>query len=152
MTSIRTMVAFGFLVFLGGALYLSFSFPKEAKVLPLFVLIPGVVLAGWNFFAELKHAKSVPQEGEKEKADHDARRGHYQLLLAAVALPLLSWLFGVTVGIPLFIFVYLRWVSGEGWGSTIFSTVLSWAILYGGFEVLMRKTFEKGLLIELIFF
>ena len=47
----RTFLALGFLVILGGALYLSLSFPKQAKVMPLLVLIPGVLLALWNFVA-----------------------------------------------------------------------------------------------------
>jgi len=46
------LLALGFLVFLAGALYISFTFPKDAKVLPLLFLIPGVLLAAWNLLLE----------------------------------------------------------------------------------------------------
>ena len=52
MIKTRPLVALGFLVFLSGALYISYSFPKDAKVLPLLFLIPGVLLAGWNLLLE----------------------------------------------------------------------------------------------------
>jgi len=145
----RTFLALGFLVILGGALYLSLSFPKQAKVMPLLVLIPGVLLALWNFVAEMRFRQATP---DQENRNEEAVRGAnvYFLFAAAVALPLLSWLFGITIGLPLFMFLYLRWVSKESWRSTIFSTVLSWVVLYWGFDVLMASNFDNGVLIDLI--
>ena len=92
-------------------------------------------------------AKSEQQEESKEPEDKSL---FYLIFMAALALPLLSWLFGITIGLPLFMFVYLRWVSREKWGVVIFSTLLCWAMLYLGFEVLMRSNFEKGFLFDLI--
>ena len=149
MTKPKPLLALAFLVFLGLALYLSFSFPKGAKVLPLLVLIPGVCLAFWNLLLEIKIKKNSSDSDEEHA--HAGRRQSFQtIFLAAVALPVLSWLLGLTIGLPLFMFIYLRWVSGEGWGTVIFSTVLSWIILYLGFEVLMRSNFERGVLLDLI--
>lgn len=150
MTKIRPLIALGFLVFLGMALYLSFSFPKEAKVLPLLVLIPGVLAACGNLLSELKVSRSA-QDQMEQSADDWQKGRFYLIFLAALALPLLSWLFGITIGLPLFMFIYLRWVSRESWGIVIFSTILSWIILYPGFEILMRRNFEKGVLFDLIF-
>lgn len=148
MIKTRPLVALGFLVFLGVALYISFSFPKDAKVLPLLFLIPGVLLAGWNLLAELMpHANAG---GQNEESSEAGKRGlFYLIFLAALALPLLSWLLGITIGLPLFMFIYLRWVSREKWGIVIFSTILSWVILYLGFEVLMRSNFERGVFFDL---
>ncbi len=150
MNKTRAVVAFVFLVFLGIALYLSFSFPKEAKVLPLLVLIPGVPLAFSNLLTEMKSKQSARSQGEEKSVDAGRRHRIYQIFVAAIVLPLLSWLFGITIGLPLFMFTYLRWVSKESWGTVIFSTVLSWIILYLGFEVLMRSNFDKGILFDLI--
>ena len=146
----RPLIALGFLVFLGTALYLSFSFPKEAKVLPLQALIPGVLAAGGNLLLELKSSRST-QELMDESVDDGQKGRCYLIFLAALALPLFSWLFGITIGLPLFMFIYLMWVSRESWGVVIFSTILSWIILYPGFEILMRSNFEKGVLFDLIF-
>jgi hypothetical protein len=149
MTKTRPLVALGFLVFLAGALYISFSFPKDAKVLPLLFLIPGVLLAGWNLVLELRpHADAADQDKESTEAGNKGL--FYLIFLAALALPLLSWLFGITIGLPLFMLIYLRWVSREKWGIVVFSTILSWVILYLGFEVLMRSNFERGVLFDLI--
>ncbi len=150
MTKIRPLIALGFLFFLGMALYLSLSFPKEAKVLPLLVLIPGVLVACGNLLWELKSSRSAQVLMERPADDRQKGR-FYPIFLAALALPVLSWLFGITIGLPLFMFIYLRWVSGESWGIVIFSTILSWIILYPGFEILMRSNFEQGVLLGLIF-
>ena len=150
MTKIRPLIALGFLCFLGMALYLSLSFPKEAKFLPLLVLIPGVLVACGNLLSELKSSRSA-QDQMEQSADYWQKGHFYLIFLAALALPLFSWLFGITIGLPLFMFIYLRWVSGESWGIVIFSTILSWIILYPGFEILMRSNFEKGVLFDLIF-
>ena len=150
MIKTRPLVALGFLVFLGVALYISFSFPKDAKVLPLLFLIPGVLLAGWNLLAELRPRFKAANQTEEEKSTGAGNRGlFYLIFLAALALPLLSWLLGITIGLPLFMFIYLRWVSREKWGIVIFSTILSWVILYLGFEVLLRSNFERGVLFDL---
>jgi hypothetical protein len=149
MTKTRPLVALGFLIFLAGALYISFSFPKEAKVLPLLFLIPGVLLAGWNFVAELRPPADAANQTE-ECVEAGNKGLFYLIFLAALALPVLSWLFGITIGLPLFMFIYLRWVSREKWGIVIFSTILSWVILYLGFEILMRSNFERGVLFDLI--
>jgi hypothetical protein len=148
MTKARPIVALGFLVFLLGALYLSFSFPKDAKVLPLLFLIPGVLFAGWNLVLELRSGNDVADEGQ-ESGERENKGLFYLIFLAALALPLLSWLFGITIGLPIFMFIYLRWVSREKWGIVIFSTILSWVILYLGFEILMRSNFERGVLFDL---
>lgn len=150
MSKIRPLIALSFLFFLGTALYFSLSFPKEAKFLPLLVLIPGVLVACGNLLSELKSSRSA-QVLMEQLAD-DRQKGRFSLIfLAALALPFLSWLFGITIGLPLFMFIYLRWVSGESWGIVIFSTILSWIILYPGFEILMRSNFERGVLLGLIF-
>jgi hypothetical protein len=148
MIKARPLVALGFLVFIGVALYVSFSFPKNAKVLPLMFLIPGALAAGWNLLLELKPLANAADEN---KESTDGKKGlFYQIFLACLALPLLSWLFGITIGLPLFMFIYLRWVSRERWGVVVFSTILSWVILYVGFEVLMRSNFDPGILFDLI--
>jgi hypothetical protein len=149
MIKTRPLVALGFLVFIGVALYVSFSFPKNAKVLPLLFLIPGVLAAGWNLLLELKPPADAADENEESTAA--GKKGLvYQIFLSCLALPLLSWLFGITIGLPLFMFIYLRWVSRERWGVVAFSTILSWVILYVGFEVLMRSNFDPGILFDLI--
>ena len=149
MTKTRPLVALGFFIFLAGALYISFDFPKDAKVLPLMFLIPGVLLAGWNLLAELRHRPKAADQNEEPVKAGD-RGLFYLIFLAALALPLLSWLLGLTIGLPLFMLIYLRWVSRERWGIVVLSTVLSWVILYLGFEVLMRSNFERGVLFDLI--
>ena len=149
MTKTRPLVALAFLVFLAGALYISFSFPKDAKVLPLIFLIPGVLMAFGNLLLELRpRADAADQNKESKKAGK--KNLFYLIFLAALSLPLLSWLFGITIGLPLFMLIYLRWVSREKWGVVIFSTILSWVIIYLGFEVLMRSNFERGVLFDLI--
>jgi hypothetical protein len=145
----RPLIALGFLFFLAGSLYISFSFPKDAKVLPLLFLIPGVLFAGWNLVLELRPGNDVADE-DQESGETEKKGLFYLIFLAALALPLLSWLFGITIGLPIFMFIYLRWVSREKWGIVIFSTILSWVILYLGFEILMRSNFERGVLLDLI--
>lgn len=142
----RSVFAFGLFAFLATALALSFSYTHEAKVLPLLVLLPAVPVAFWNFLAEVRSDRARKQAA----LEAPGRRHAAPLILAAVGLPLFNWLLGAIIGLPLFLLVYLRWVSGEGWLSAVFSSILAWAVLYGGFEVLMRTNFERGALLNLL--
>jgi|GEM_PF-4571982 len=143
MIKFRISIALFFFFVLLGALYLSFFFPREAKVFPLLVLIPSVPLAALNIYSEGRNSKS---------ARGDVFPSSFLLVFCGVLLFILcGWLLGITAGLPFALFLYLKILSRETWKTAIVSTFLGWIVLYFGFEVILRQSFEKGILWSFFF-
>ena len=55
-------------------------------------------------------------------------------------------LLGFPIAVPLFVFVYLKFQSREGWLFSIVFTAVLWGAFYGLFDYLLHLPFASGLL------
>ncbi len=53
-------------------------------------------------------------------------------------------LFGFNIGIPLFVFLYIKWHGGEKWLISILMTVGSWIFFWGLFIWLLDTPMPEG--------
>lgn len=138
----RVVLALVILVFLAASLTASVGLPKGARVFPMVALVPGVCLAIWNLANEFR----FPHARGKGDENSEVPQKLFQLFAWILSLPLLSWLFGITVGLPVFMFCYLRLASREKWTTTILMTLLAWIAIKFGFDVGMKANFDQGVI------
>ncbi|MFC1980600.1 tripartite tricarboxylate transporter TctB family protein [Chloroflexota bacterium] len=123
----------------------------ESKLLPLIFSSIAFILAGVALRSEIL-ARSKPEttvtgeEGAREEAGVGLRR---YLLAGAWVLGffLAIYLVGYIIAIPLFIFAYMK-SHNTGWLATIIFTVLTPAIIYGIFELVLEVDLYPGLLLS----
>lgn len=60
------------------------------------------------------------------------------------------WAFGFTLAIPVFVFVYLKVRSGEGWLFAAALAGIAWLAFWGLFERLLSLPFPEGALFALL--
>jgi xanthine/uracil permease len=118
-----------------------------ARLAPLAVGVPTLMLLGlelardagrWRHEHEHRAVVSPPPV---EAADEPM-----SILVWAAGLVLGAFLFGMAVGLPLFLALYLRMRSAEGWTMAAVSAASLFVLLHGGLEVLLRVPLYDGLL------
>ncbi len=149
-----TILAVIFLGALLAAVILSLSLPFKARVGPLLVGIPGVILCLLLIFRE-----SFAKKQESGEAQSSARVGGVVVRLkefwssySEIALSLAGFLtaiflVGLIPGICLSIFAYLK-LTRHGWLMSVVQGIIAFVLLYGVFHLLMGVTFYKGVLFE----
>ena len=149
--------------FLGGILYLTISLNRVARLVPLAVVVPAIVfvsievllelapgLAKRNRFLEQKDVFRVEQFRGSVHAETSSKiqarsAGREASVFAWVgAIPALIYIFGFLMAVPLFLFLYLRWRSKEGWLLSITTAATSVALLYFLFIEMMRVPLYEG--------
>ena len=141
-----TIFAVIILAILGVIVIKSLGYPYDAKLFPLLIAIPTVVLAVAQILRETRgrrEPETVPQE---EKV---ARKGFFRNYLAAPAwiagLVLTMYSIGLLAGLPSFTFVYLK-LHGQSWLLSIVITLAMLALIWGGFVVGFKMPLYEGLL------
>jgi hypothetical protein len=134
------------------AIYLALDWPFKAKLFPLSVSIPLLLLAGAQL-VQLVRGKEEPVESAALDLEFStdvppelARRRVIAGFSWIVGFILGVYLIGFPLTVPVFIFIYLKFESGVGWIYTGVSTALTWLIFYGLFEKLVHLQFEEGAL------
>jgi len=132
------------------AIYLALDWPFKAKLFPLSVSIPLLLLASVQLLqllfgkeetidsaaVDIEFSSDVPAEIERRRVI-----GAFSWIVGFIVC---VYLVGFPLTVPLFIFVYLKFESGVGWFYTCLSTALTWASFYGLFERLVHLQFEPG--------
>ena len=147
------MIFCGFLIAVAaGAIYLALDWPFKAKLFPLAVSIPLLILASAQMLQlisgkeETNDSAAVDIEFSSDLPPDIERRRVIAAFSWIAGFILCVYLIGFPLTVPLFIFVYLRFASGVGWFYTGLSTLLTWASFYGLFEKLVHLQFEQGAL------
>lgn len=136
------------------AIYLALEWPFKAKLFPLSVSIPLLVLASIQLFQlllgkeEPVESAAVDLEFSSDVPPEIVKRRVIVGFSWITGFILCVYLIGFPLTVPLFIFVYLKFESGVGWFYTCLSTALTWAVFYGLFEKLVHLQFEQGALQE----
>jgi hypothetical protein len=97
-------------------------FPASARMLPLVVGIPGILLSALQFVNELRQT-------DPKKVSPEVRAGEIRMVIwfgvfAATILAL-----GFIYGSPLLIAAYLHVQAKEKWYTTLLGALLAWVIL-----------------------
>ena len=142
------------LIGLAAAFVTTLGYPSRARLFPIIVisLCGGFVLwALVKMFIALNKALSLKEYRQKnEKApepDEGYRRQFFFAFAWIGAFILLVWLLGFVVGLPLFVFAYIKTYE-EGWRWAIISTIIMFLIVYVVFAVLLKIPLYEGLLFQ----
>jgi hypothetical protein len=138
------------------AVYISLSWPLRAGLFPRVIGIPLFILA----VVEMLWSAFKP-EGEKEGHAVDfefasnidpavARKRTVAMFLWILGLLALILLFGFSIGVPLFVFLYLKIAGGEKWPLTISLTFISWLFIEGLFNRLLHLPLPRGWLLAFL--
>jgi Tripartite tricarboxylate transporter TctB family len=123
------------------AVYAALRWPPKAALFPLVMGIPLLVLTLAQIILELR-APPAPVE-----APGAGRRVAmvFAWMIGFVALVLLG---GFAAAVPIFVFLYLRLDSREGWVLSAALAAAAWGFFHLVFQRLLHFPFEAGLITE----
>ena len=150
---ILTWVFLAFCIFI---VSMSFLYSGKARVGPLLVGIPLLVLLVAQIVIENRKKEALYQSGQGTSADEGAplvtRQAHrFYLEIAGTLIGLIAaiYLFGILIGYALFLFIYLK-LYGEKWLFSVVLTAVFSAVIYGLFVIGLRMVLYRGFLLTLI--
>lgn len=97
-------------------------FPAGARMLPLVVGVPGIILSAIQLLSELraKEGKTISPE---------VRAGEIRMIIWFAVFAATIFLLGFIYGSPLLIAAYLHVQAKEKWYTTVLGALLAWVIL-----------------------
>ena len=134
------------------AIYLALEWPFKAKLFPLAVSIPLLILAGIQLLQllvgkeEIIESAAVDLEFSSDVPPEIERRRVTTAFSWIAGFILSVYLIGFPLTVPLFICFYLRFESGVGALPTIAATAITWVMFYALFQKLVHLQFEQGAL------
>jgi hypothetical protein len=126
------------------AVGLSFTYAPEARLLPLVIGIPGLLLSLAQFIKELRE-KAEPVVTSEEHVREFRMFAWFFAFVGGLVL------FGFPYAGPLLVAAYLYFSGGEKWYVAVIAAALAWAILYGVFERFLGLPLFEGLVYQWIF-
>ena len=143
--------------FMGGyALYVSNEWPFRTAFFPRMIAISLLLLA------LIEMALSVfgtEKEREGHAVDFELTTDIDSLVARRRTLTIIVWILGFfalilsvgfPLGVPVFVFLYLKWAGKERWGLTLLLTILSWLLIKGLFDWLLHLPFPPGWIFSLL--
>jgi hypothetical protein len=127
----------------------------QARLYPWAIGIPMIILAIIQVILDLKGVRAKqPSDGApvdfQFSTDVDpalARRRTINIFAWILGFFVGIVLLGFTITIPLLVFSYLKFQSGESWLLSIILSVCAWLIFYGLFVRLLTLPFPEGLIL-----
>lgn len=151
--SYGALFSFGMIVVFAAALWPALSWPERARIFPIVIFGPLLVLSVANFIKDLRRrpwTESLKQAIEEAGIDEATFRKRTREILGWVVVFFFAlWLLGFPVGIPLATFVYLKLAARESWTTSILVTFGSWAFLVGVFGYVLDFLFPEAALYQL---
>ncbi len=151
--SYGALFSFTMIVVFAAALWPALSWPERARIFPIVIFGPLLVLSVANFIKDLRRrpwTESLKHTIDEAGIDDATFRKRTREILGWVVVFFLAlWLFGFPVGIPLATFVYLKLAVRESWTTSILVTFGSWAFLVGVFGYALDFLFPEAALYRL---
>jgi hypothetical protein len=127
------------------------KWPLRTAIFPIIIGVPVFFMAlvelFFSFTQKEEITKKINEEDislpEIEKEALPVGRTLWAFIFL-IGLLLLICLFGFPIGVPLFVFLYLKIHGKESWGMSIGLTALAWGSLYGFFVRLLNTPFPEG--------
>ena len=150
----ETLLVLGFLAFFLLAIRIGFDWPFIAKLMPVYIAaVPGAALALWQLFRvttgrEQAVAGGVEMdEGFSQDLDPASERWRTVVFFAwFVGAALAVWLLGITVAVPVFVFLYCL-VEGREWlWVALLMAAIAFFLVWGLFEGVVKVLWAEGVL------
>ncbi len=134
------------------------EWPFSAAMFPIIVGVPGFFLAAALALRIALHGQDNPKESQTQSGtpgdlylDESLLRGEglkRTIIIFAWILGLffLGWLLGQRIALPLFVFLYLKVGSKEGWMISIAVTLAVAIFLLGIFDQVVHVSWHQGVL------
>lgn len=151
----RFLLALAVAIIAGYALYASLYWPFRTALFPRVI---GVPLLALSLVEMLLCLVSAEKAREGHAVDFEMTMDVDPLVARKRTLAIFSWtlgfmalilLFGFTLAVPLFVFLYLKLAGKEGWVLSLSMTALSWLTMEGLFNRLLHLPFPEGWLFSL---
>jgi hypothetical protein len=131
------------------------AYPEEARLLPLAVALPGLVLAVLQVAISLRGpaaAAPTPATADDPGALSPAERTRRTAETAGWILGIFAavYLLGFQIAVPLAALAYLRAMAREGWLLSAIVAALCWALVFGIFDRVLHVPLPTGQLIRLL--
>jgi len=132
---------------LAAGFFVSLGYPDRARLFPLIVISACAILV----LVELKNAfwgfprSESAVQTETRAAENQKGRKFAITTVWMGGFALMIGLLGFSIGLPLFIFAYLK-THGEGWLWTVVLPAAMFVIVYVGFGRLLESPLYEGLL------
>ena len=125
----------------------AFTFPGEARFLPLVIGIPGLVLCIAQLLIELR-GKPDPDEKVHTSEDRIAELKMFGWFFAFIAGIIL---FGFPYAGPVLVLLYLHFSWGEKWYVSLGAAAFAFAVLHGLFDYVLGLPLFEGLVYQWIY-
>ncbi len=151
------------LIFFCVFVYEAKEWRMQARLYPYTIGIPMLIFAIVQFIFDLKGVKAKqssdgsPMDFQFAVQDNvtpeEVKRRTITMFAWMFGFFFAIWLVGYPIAIPLLVFTYLKFQSGESWKLSILLTAISWVFFYTLFVRLLTLPFPDGwLLTKLGFF
>jgi small-conductance mechanosensitive channel len=127
------------------AVGLSFTYAPEARLLPLVIGIPGLLLSLVQFVKEWREQRPEPAVTPDEHAREWRMFSWFIGFVAGLVL------FGFPYAGPLLVAAFLYFQGREKWYVALAAAVFAWAVLYGVFERFLGLPLFEGLVYQWLF-
>jgi len=131
---------------------LSLGYPHSARIFPLIVIsLCGIIILEELLKAIIIRPTIEPPDKynkskEKMPKAEKKKQLNWLLVMAWMAgFALILWLFGFVIGLPLFLFAYVK-TYDQGWRWAILLTAIIFLIAYGGFYLVLKIPLYEGFL------
>ncbi len=150
----ETLLVAGFLAFFLLAIRIGFEWPFIAKLMPVYIAaVPGAALVLWQLFRvttgrEPAAAGGVEMdEGFSGELDGRLERRRTVVFFAwFVGAALAVWLLGITVAVPLFVFLYCLVEGRERLWVALLMAAIAFLLIWGLFEGVFKVLWADGVL------
>jgi len=140
----RILVSLIMVVVFAIAVGLSFTYAPEARLLPLVIGIPGLVLCLVQLVKELRE-RGIPVVTPEEHAREWRMFAWFFVFVGGLVL------FGFPYAGPPLVAAFLYFSGGEKWYVAVIAAIIAWLILYGVFERLLGLPLFEGLVYQWIY-
>lgn len=131
------------------AAYLALAWSEIARLFPLAVAVPGLVLA---LLAMVLPARTEPAEPDEEELPGRELVRRTAITIAWIlGLFVAVYLLGFLISIPLGAITYMRIIGRERWRTTLAVAAGCWAFIYALFDRLLHVPLPRGELVRLFF-
>jgi len=148
--NLHLFLALGVALVASYALYSATDWPFRTALFPKMIAVPLLVLAliemGLSAFSTEKQREGHAVDFELT-ANIDPSVGRRRTLAIVgwiLSFFILILLIGFPVGVPVFVFSYLKLGGKEKWGLALILTALSWLLMKGLFDRLLHIPFPDG--------
>lgn len=152
----RSFFTLALLIMLVAAVLLALRWPLRASILILLLGGAGAIVLGVQLYKEVFTRNPSEDQGSgmdvsagEGQKGREASRRTMAIWAWLIVLSLGIWLIGFRAAIPIFAFLYSL-LNGGRWYWSLFIGFLSFAILYGVFELVIRAPWPEPYLMQLL--